>query len=153
MSLLVTSMVLSGLLVPGAAARPGTPREPAQRERALRADPVERPDHHADLVDRTAAVRLADLPAEPPAQPARPRGEPLFGSDCDTVIEGSRVTAHCHNPFPRTDLVRLHVECERWWDVDGDSAPVSVEPAGHVRLASRCWKEVRSAWVSHEPGG
>lgn len=104
------------------------------------------------LRDLPAEPLLRDLPAEPPAQPARPDRERLFGSDCDTEIAGSRVTAHCHNPYPRTDLVALHVECDRWWDVDGDTVAVPVGPAGRVELTSRCWKEVRSAWVSHRPG-
>ncbi|WSZ44923.1 hypothetical protein OG429_10315 [Streptomyces sp. NBC_00190] len=93
---------------------------------------------------------LADIPAEPPVQPARPDPRELFGADCDTEINGSQVTAHCHNGYPQTDLVRLHVECDRWWDVDGDGAAVAVGPAGRVELVSRCWKEVRSAWVSHQ---
>lgn len=60
------------------------------------------------------------------------------------------MTASCHNSYPETDLVRLHVECDRWWDLDGDGAAVAIGPAGRVELTSRCWKEVRSAWVSHE---
>ncbi|MBW5482705.1 hypothetical protein [Streptomyces bambusae] len=89
------------------------------------------------------------MAAEPPAQPTRPRPEDLFGADCDTEITGSTVTAYCHNRFAETDLVRLHIECDRWWDVDSDGAPQAVGPAGRVELAGRCWKEVRSAWVSH----
>ncbi|WP_405800285.1 hypothetical protein [Streptomyces sp. NBC_01506] len=72
-----------------------------------------------------------------------------FGASCRTAIEGSSVTAFCHNPYPGTDRVRLHIECARWWDVDSDSAPADAGPAGYVRLAGRCWKEVESAWVSH----
>ncbi|MGT2527709.1 hypothetical protein ACU4GG_11475 [Streptomyces nojiriensis] len=87
-----------------------------------------------------------------PVQPARPPARELFGADCDTEISGSTVTARCHNGYPQTDLVRLHVECDRWWDLDGDSAPVPVGPAGRVELTSRCWKEVRSAWVTHQRG-
>lgn len=60
------------------------------------------------------------------------------------------MVAFCHNSYPQTDLVRLHVECDRWWDVDGDGAAVAVGPAGRVELSGRCWKEVRSAWVSHQ---
>lgn len=75
--------------------------------------------------------------------------EELFGADCATRIEGSQVKAYCHNRFPETDLVRLHVECDRWWDVDGDGAPLAIGPAGRAELSGRCWKEVRSAWVSH----
>ncbi|MGW7052090.1 hypothetical protein [Streptomyces sp. NPDC054887] len=73
----------------------------------------------------------------------------LFGSTCRTTVEGSRVVAYCHNPYPATDLVRLHVECDRWWDIDADGLPVEVAPAQTVRLTDRCWKEVRTAWVSH----
>ncbi|MEU4148167.1 hypothetical protein [Streptomyces parvulus] len=76
------------------------------------------------------------------------RAEP-FGSECRVRVDDSDVTAHCHNPYPETDAVRLHVECARWWDLDGDSAPVEAGPAQTVRLDGRCWKEVRSAWVSH----
>ncbi|MDJ0381256.1 hypothetical protein [Streptomyces sp. G-G2] len=90
------------------------------------------------------------MAVEPPAPLARTAPEELFGADCATRIAGSQVTASCHNRFPIVDLVRLHVECDRWWDVDGDSAPVAVDPAGRVELTGRCWKEVRSAWVSHQ---
>lgn len=72
-----------------------------------------------------------------------------FGASCRTAIEGSSVTAFCHNPYPGTDRLQLHVECARWWDVDSDSAPAEAGPAGYVRLTGRCWKEVDSAWVSH----
>ncbi|MFG2878034.1 hypothetical protein ACGFYU_24030 [Streptomyces sp. NPDC048337] len=132
-SLLVTSVILTGLMVPGAAARPAV-GEPAPGPEA----------------GSPAVVDLAEIPVEPPVQPARPAPQELFGADCDIEINGSSVTAHCHNGYPETDLVRLHVECDRWWDVDGDGAPVAVGPAGRIELASRCWKEVRSAWVSHQ---
>ncbi|MFF5443871.1 hypothetical protein [Streptomyces sp. NPDC012888] len=142
-SLLVTSAVLTGLLIPGAA---------AQASRTGRAGD---PPAAAGVPDGTGAgagAGLADLPAEPPAQPRRsPAGE-LFGADCDIDIQGSYVTAYCHNPYPETDRVSLHVECDRWWDVDGDRAPVALHPAGRVELAARCWKEVRSAWVGHGRG-
>ncbi|MCX5379119.1 hypothetical protein [Streptomyces sp. NBC_00091] len=95
-------------------------------------------------------MNLADIPAEPPVQPPRPAARELFGSDCDTEITGSTVVATCHNAYPETDLLRLHVECERWWDVDGDGALVPLDPAGRTRLTGRCWKEVRTAWVSHQ---
>ncbi|MEG3631498.1 hypothetical protein [Streptomyces poriticola] len=75
--------------------------------------------------------------------------EQLFGSTCRVRIKGSRVTAYCHNPYPEPDRVSLHVECARWWDVDSDSTPVTAGPAQTVRLDGRCWKEVRTAWVSH----
>ncbi|MHB9862742.1 hypothetical protein [Streptomyces sp. YIM S03343] len=74
----------------------------------------------------------------------------LFGAECRTVVRGSHVVAECHNPYVDTDRVSLHVECDRWWDLDTDSVPVDAWPALTVRLTGRCWKEVRSAWVSHE---
>lgn len=73
-----------------------------------------------------------------------------FGASCRTTTEGSLVTAFCHNPYPAPDRVRLHIECARWWDVDSDSEPAEAGAAGYVRLTGRCWKEVESAWVSHE---
>ncbi|MFD7625378.1 hypothetical protein ACFV7Q_04905 [Streptomyces sp. NPDC059851] len=133
-SLLVTSAVLTGFLIPGVLARPED-GDPATGSEA--AAPV--------------AADFAEIPAEPPA-PVRPLPTPaedLFGADCDTVIEGSLVTAYCHNSYPQTDLVRLHVECDRWWDLDGDGNAVAVGPAGRAELVGRCWKEVRSTWVSH----
>ncbi|MER7817545.1 hypothetical protein [Streptomyces sp. NPDC096153] len=87
----------------------------------------------------TAAV------SEPPGEPA-PRP---FGAACSVYVEGSRATAHCHNPYLDTDRVQLHVECERWWDVDSDSTPVDLGPTGRATLSERCWKEIRSVWVSH----
>ncbi|WP_327252051.1 hypothetical protein [Streptomyces sp. NBC_01244] len=132
-SLLITSVVLTGFLLPGAVAQ----------------DEVTAPASGTDL-QAPAVVDLAQIPAEPPVQPARPAARELFGADCDTEINGSQVVAFCHNSYPQTDLVRLHVECDRWWDVDGDGAAVAVGPAGRVELSGRCWKEVRSAWVSHQ---
>ncbi|MFJ3727532.1 hypothetical protein ACIPYQ_33880 [Streptomyces sp. NPDC090045] len=132
-SMLVTSVILTGLLVPGAAAQPvGDESAPGPEAVA------------------PAVVELDEIPAEPPAQPSRPAARELFGADCDTTIEGSLVTANCHNSYPDTDLLRLHVECDRWWDVDGDGAAVPVGPAGRVELTGRCWKEVRSAWITHQ---
>ncbi len=132
-SLLVTSVVLTGFLIPGAAAQPDG-GDPALGSEA----------------GGPAVVDLTEIPAEPPVQPAPSPAQDLFGADCDTVIEGSKVLANCHNSYPETDLVRLHVECDRWWDLDGDDAPVAVGPAGRVELTGRCWKEVRSAWVTHQ---
>ncbi|MEU5220524.1 hypothetical protein AB0G79_30580 [Streptomyces sp. NPDC020807] len=77
-------------------------------------------------------------------------GRENFGASCRTVVQGSRVTAYCQNPYPDTDRVRLHVECDRWWDVDTDSAPVDVGAADYAQISGRCWKEVGSAWVTHE---
>ncbi|MFE1548991.1 hypothetical protein [Streptomyces sp. NPDC058718] len=99
-----------------------------------------------------AEVRAAPAPAEELTAAAPAADEPEnFGASCRTVVQGSRVTAYCQNPYPGTDSVRLHVECERWWDVDTDSAPVEVGPADYARVSGRCWKEVRSAWVTHQP--
>ncbi|GAA3307157.1 hypothetical protein [Streptomyces cinereospinus] len=78
---------------------------------------------------------------------------PLFGAECRTGVEGSHVVAHCHNPYVDIDRVRLHIECDRWWDLDTDSAPVDTEPAMTVRLTGRCWMEVRSVWISHQNRG
>ncbi|MFD6886489.1 hypothetical protein [Streptomyces sp. NPDC059957] len=136
-SLLVTSVVLTGFLLPGAVAKDEVP--------APASGTASGTDFQAPAV-----VDLTQVPAEPPVQPARPAARELFGADCDTEINGSQVVAFCHNGYPQTDLVRLHVECDRWWDVDGDGAAVAVGPAGRVELSGRCWKEVRSAWVSHQ---
>ncbi|WEH42529.1 hypothetical protein OG233_25035 [Streptomyces sp. NBC_01218] len=71
------------------------------------------------------------------------------GAECRTTVEGSLVIAYCHNPYPSLDHVRLHTECARWWDVDGDGTAVAVLPGRTVRLQDRCWKDVATAWVSH----
>ncbi|MFE0103006.1 hypothetical protein [Streptomyces sp. NPDC059009] len=92
-----------------------------------------------------AAEQARARVADGGAQEERP-----FGAECRNAVEGSRVVAYCHNPYPDTDRVRLHIECDRWWDIDTDAAPVEAGPAQTVRLTGRCWKEVRSAWVSHE---
>ncbi|MFF5978084.1 hypothetical protein ACFY78_04455 [Streptomyces olindensis] len=75
-----------------------------------------------------------------------------FGAACRVRVTGSTVTAHCHNPYPETDRVSLHVECAHWWDIDTDSSPVEAGPAQTVRLGGRCWKEVDEAWISHRRG-
>ncbi|GHF03686.1 hypothetical protein GCM10014715_69910 [Streptomyces spiralis] len=72
-----------------------------------------------------------------------------FGATCRSTVSGSEVTAYCHNPYPETDRVALHIECARWWDLDGDGAPVDVGPAQTVRMTGRCWKEIRAVWISH----
>ncbi|MFF8960879.1 hypothetical protein [Streptomyces sp. NPDC014894] len=98
-----------------------------------------------------AAVTLL-LWATPDAPAQEPEPEPRrYEADCRTEIDGSHATAHCHNPNPGVDRVRLHIECERWWDIDVDSAPAEVYPAGEVTLTDRCWKEIRAVWVSHQP--
>ncbi|MFI8206331.1 hypothetical protein [Streptomyces sp. NPDC085937] len=106
------------------------------------------------LASATAAVALVlFLPYEamPQArvQPREAAPEEPFGAACRVRIDGSRVTAHCHNPYPGTDRVALHVECARWWDLDGDGSPVAVGPARRVLLTGRCWSDVDAAWVSH----
>ncbi|WP_405642488.1 hypothetical protein [Streptomyces sp. NBC_00019] len=108
-----------------------------------------------NMAPATVAVALLlTLPheASPHARVAAPKAEQpdLFGAACYSRVTGSRVTAYCHNPYPDVDHVRLHIECARWWDVDSDGAPVEVGPAQTVRLDGRCWKEVRSVWVSHQ---
>ena len=74
----------------------------------------------------------------------------LFGATCRSRVTGSHVTAYCHNPYPDTDRVSLHVECARWWDLDSDGPSVEAGPAQTVRLTGRCWKEVGSVWISHQ---
>lgn len=73
-----------------------------------------------------------------------------FGSECRTSVDGSNAVAYCHNPYPETDRIRLHVECDRWWDIDSDGELAEAGPAETVRLTGRCWKEIRSVWVSHQ---
>jgi hypothetical protein len=107
------------------------------------------------LASMTVAVALVmSLPYEamPHArvQPGKPPSPQPFGAECHTKITGSHVTAYCHNPYPQTDGVGLHVECARWWDLDTDGASVDTGPAMTVRLSGRCWKEVRSVWISHQ---
>ena len=107
------------------------------------------------LASATVAVALVVLlpyEAAPHARVTdeRPVAQPLFGAECRTTVRGSHVVAHCHNPYVDTDRVRLHIECARWWDLDTDGAPVDAGPAMTVRLTGRCWKDVGSAWVSHQ---
>ncbi|MBR8640961.1 hypothetical protein KEF29_20665 [Streptomyces tuirus] len=92
------------------------------------------------------AVPHARVPADE-QEPAAP-----FGAACRIRVTDSRVTAYCHNPYPETDHVSLHIECARWWDIDTDSSPVAAEPARTVRLTGRCWNEVDEAWISHRRG-
>ncbi|MFC8872047.1 hypothetical protein ACFUAC_31090 [Streptomyces sp. NPDC057148] len=95
------------------------------------------------------AVSHARVPVMKPGQTGNAE---RFGAECRVRVDESDVTAHCHNPYPEPDHVRLHIECERWWDLDTDTSPVAAAPAQTVRLDGRCWKEVRAAWVSHARG-
>lgn len=101
-----------------------------------------------------AHARVHPAGVNPDRAAATGSGEPEepFGSACRIRVTGSQVTAYCHNPYPRTDSVSLHVECTRWWDLDSDGTPVKAGPAQTVRLTGRCWKEVESVWVSHQKG-
>lgn len=94
---------------------------------------------------RHARVAAEEASGGTPDEPSRP-----FGAECRSNPTGSRVVVYCHNPYPETDRLRLHVECARWWDIDSDGAPVDAGPAQTVRLTGRCWKEIRSVWVSHQ---
>ncbi|MCX4879841.1 MULTISPECIES: hypothetical protein [unclassified Streptomyces] len=107
------------------------------------------------LASVTVAVALVmSLPCEalPHArvQPGKPPSPQPFGAACRTKVTGSHVTTYCHNPYPQTDGVSLHVECARWWDIDTDGVRVDTGPAMTVRLTGRCWEEVRSVWISHQ---
>ncbi|GAA1368096.1 hypothetical protein [Streptomyces beijiangensis] len=106
----------------------------------------------------TAGLALAALTAAPSGEraaaavrqaPAAVTAPEPFGADCRTTVEGSHVVAYCHNPYPDSDRVELHVECARWWDIDADGRPVEVGPAQTVRLTDRCWKEIRAVWITH----
>ncbi|MFJ1747025.1 hypothetical protein ACIOJD_12395 [Streptomyces sp. NPDC088116] len=96
----------------------------------------------AALADPPTLVESVRAKASPPAGRTQ--------ASCRTSIEGSHATASCHNPNPETDRIRLHVECERWWDIDEDGVPADVRPTGYTELAGRCWKGIRAAWVTHE---
>ncbi|MGW0709746.1 hypothetical protein ACWD4G_27960 [Streptomyces sp. NPDC002643] len=72
-----------------------------------------------------------------------------FGASCYSRVFGSQVIGYCFNRYAELDHVRMHIECERWWDLDSDGAPVEAGPAQTVRLTGRCWKEVREVWFSH----
>lgn len=106
------------------------------------------------LASTTVAVALVlplsyDAIAHARVHVAEAEPEEPFGAACRIRISGSHVTAYCHNPYPETDRVSLHVECARWWDLDSDGSAVNAAPAQTVRLTGRCWKEVASVWVSH----
>ncbi|MFC8823082.1 hypothetical protein [Streptomyces rochei] len=102
---------------------------------------------HRPVCAALAVACVLILPAEAAAHATVPAES--FGAACRVRVEASDVTAYCHNPYPEPDHVRLHVECARWWDLDGDTFPVVAGPAQTVRLDGRCWKDVRAAWVSH----
>ncbi|WP_262061886.1 hypothetical protein [Streptomyces sp. STR69] len=108
------------------------------------------------LASVTAAVALVislAYEAMPHArvEARKPAAAPqLFGAACRTTVHGSHVIAYCHNPYPLTDRVALHIECDRWWDIDSDGTGIDAGPAQTVRLAGRCWEDVRAVWVSHQ---
>ncbi|MGW4033553.1 hypothetical protein ACWEFL_30365 [Streptomyces sp. NPDC004838] len=99
----------------------------------------------SSAAERAASERTTSGEYGPGEQP------PVYEADCRIQIEGSRATAYCHNAYPVTDRVQMHVECERWWDIDQDSAPAEVGPAQYLELTGRCWKEIRAVWVSQRP--
>ncbi|MFE9024297.1 hypothetical protein ACFYNL_37885 [Streptomyces sp. NPDC007808] len=110
------------------------------------------------LASTTVAVALVlplsyDAMAHARVHVTRAETQDPFGAACRVRITGSQVTAYCHNPYPDTDRVSLHVECARWWDLDSDGSPVAAGPAQTVRLVGRCWKEVGSVWISHRREG
>ena len=109
----------------------------------------------SSLASVTVALALVlSLPYEavPHARVKGPVSAQPFGAECRTRTTGSHVTAYCHNPYPGIDRVSLHIECDKWWDLDTDGTPVDTGPAMTVRLTGRCWENVRSVWVSHQQG-
>ncbi|MFJ6567364.1 hypothetical protein ACIQNU_08070 [Streptomyces sp. NPDC091292] len=106
----------------------------------LTALPYESSPHESDNDPETGShARVKDAAASGAAK-----------AECRTTVTGSEVVAYCHNPYPGTDRVALHIDCAQWWDVDSDSAPVDAGPAMTVRMAGRCWKDIRSVWVTHQ---
>ncbi|MEU9337616.1 hypothetical protein AB0D49_31390 [Streptomyces sp. NPDC048290] len=100
-----------------------------------------------------AAALVLAAPLTKAAHARGPEETAPSGAECRTSVDGSRVTAYCHNPYPEVDRLRLHIECARWWDLDTDGRATDARPATTVRLTGRCWKEVRAAWVSHQNRG
>jgi len=100
--------------------------------------------------DATPHARVHAERAERMTKAEKPVAPGPFGAECRTTVLGSHAVAYCHNPYVEADRVRLHIECDRWWDIDSDSAPVAAGPAATVRLTGRCWKEIRSVWVTHQ---
>ncbi len=93
-----------------------------------------------------AAPPAAALPdAAPPAVRAVTGDE---GARCDLRREDGLAVATCLNPDPVSTRLQLHVSCARWWDPATDTAPVDDGPAQWVRLTGRCWKEIRTAWLT-----
>ncbi|MFJ2610331.1 hypothetical protein ACIQOU_31500 [Streptomyces sp. NPDC091279] len=88
--------------------------------------------------------------AAPHARVKKPAPERPFGAECHTRVTGSHVSAYCHNPYPETDRVSLHIKCAHWWDLNADGSPVDAGPAATVRLTGRCWKEIGVVWISHQ---
>lgn len=99
----------------------------------------------ADGSERLSAALLR--PAGDAGEGKRQRA---YRAGCRTEVEGSQATVYCHNPYPVVDRVRLHVECEQWWDLDVDTRPVEIGPAQTAELTARCWKTIGSAWVTHD---
>ncbi|WP_030684231.1 hypothetical protein [Streptomyces sp. NRRL B-1347] len=107
---------------------------------------AQRAREQADAAESAESAESA-VPASSPRPAAADRP---FGAECRSNVVRSQVVAYCHNPYPEADRLRLHIECDRWWDIDSDSRPVTAGPARTVRLTGRCWKEVRSVWISHQ---
>ncbi|KNE80565.1 MULTISPECIES: hypothetical protein [Streptomyces] len=94
--------------------------------------------------------RLSAAALRPSGRTAEGERRREYRAGCRTEIEGSQATVYCHNPYPVVDRVRLHVECEQWWDLDADTRPVEIGPAQTAELTARCWKTIGRAWVTHD---
>uniref|UniRef100_UPI0040401A7D hypothetical protein n=1 Tax=Streptomyces sp. SCSIO 75703 TaxID=3112165 RepID=UPI0040401A7D len=129
----------------------GFPHRPASAALAVAclavlSHPVHAAPAYAAPVHRATPARPVHDGSRASTAPAGPSG-----AECRVRVDGSRVTAHCHNPSPEPDRVALHIECARWWDIDTDGTPAEAAPTRTVELTGRCWKDVDSAWVTHEP--